>query len=55
MEGKIEGLKEYYNYPSDGELPPLGLGPFGYAKKGRVVRLSRRSSGHGGCSVPMNR
>ena len=40
--------------------PPLGMVPWrssslGYAKKGRVGRLSRRPSGHGGCSVPMKR
>ena len=41
-------------------LPPRGLLPWrspslGYAKKRRMRRLSRRFSGHGGCSVPMNR
>ena len=40
--------------------PSLGLVPWrspslGYAKKGRVGRLSRRPLGHGGCRVPMNR
>ena len=40
--------------------PFLGLLPWrspslGYAKKGRVGSFSRRPSGHGGCSVPMNR
>ena len=39
--------------------PPLGLVPsrspsFGYAKKGRLGRLSRRPSGHGCCSALMN-
>ena len=42
------------------KCPPLGLLPWqspslGYAKKGRVGRLSRWPSGHEGCSVPMNR
>ena len=41
-------------------IPLLGLvhwrsPSLGYAEKGRVGRLSRRPSGHGGFSVPMNR
>ena len=55
-------MKYYYKVYNINILwtPPLGLVPWrspslGYAKKGRVGRLSRRPSGHGGCSVPMNR